>query len=226
MCRPEQGLPVKAIQSGNRPTRRGSRCSYPSPPRSVPRLHNRALSAYTKLVVIAEWAEHVAAGLVLPRSEPGCFLPLRIFSAMASRSYPEHVHRFEENSCPLGCVLTAAASCAAGKAGTSAGDQGGEISTNTRPTDAIFGRAAVDRSTLFCWRGIIADGEWVGQSHRRESVRKVRTPQGRALAKGQAGQPDGKWHRNIPPGAAQSRKLGTGGAPHKGAAAVCGSWQG
>ena len=68
--------------------------------------------------------------------------------------------------------------------------------------------------------GYTQGGEWVGQPRRCEPARKVRTPQGRALAKGQAGKPDGKWHRNIPPGAALSRKHGAGGASQKDVAAA------
>jgi len=37
-------------------------------------------------------------------------------------------------------------------------------------------------------------------------MRKVRAPQGRALANGEAGRPDGKWHRNIPPFIAKAMK--------------------
>lgn len=36
--------------------------------------------------------------------------------------------------------------------------------------------------------------------------RKVRAPKGRALGNTQAGRPDGKWHRNIPPFVAKAMK--------------------
>jgi hypothetical protein len=48
----------------------------------------------------------------------------------------------------------------------------------------------------------ILEMEWARRSRSLSSPsggpgsRKVRTPQGRALANGKAGRPDGKWHRN------------------------------
>jgi len=38
----------------------------------------------------------------------------------------------------------------------------------------------------------------------RRRMRKVRAPKGRALGNTQAGRPDGKWHRNIPPAVAEA----------------------
>jgi len=56
---------------------------------------------------------------------------------------------------------------------------------------------------------IVLQYPWSGPSVRgclRGRLRKVRAPKGRALGNTQAGRPDGKWHRNIPP----TREVGKG----------------
>ncbi len=70
--------------------------------------------------------------------------------------------------------------------------------------------------------GIIGYGEWAGRS-RGDSIgvasRKVRTPEGRTLAKCQEGRPYGKWHRKDTAGGFGS--IGTDGSCSRGAVLWC-----
>jgi len=65
------------------------------------------------------------------------------------------------------------------------------------------GRASRDPILASMWYNEV---EWARRPLLRKRERKVRAPQGRALGNTQAGRPDGKWHRNIPPFVAKATK--------------------